>query len=144
VAGLATLRRDGFASMDADASGGTLTTRLVTFSGKHPFVNIDAPQGEVRVEILDEKGDPILPFTRDNCVAVRGDSTLEPVHWSGGTDLSAVTGKKVRLRFHLTKGSLYAFWVSPDASGASYGCVAAGGPGFTNNMDTVGRRIAGY
>jgi hypothetical protein len=134
------LRRDGFASMDADASGGTLTTRLVTFNGKHPFVNIDAPQGELRVEILDEKGDPISPFTRDNCVLVRGDHTLAPVQWSGVSDLSAVVGKKVRLRFHLTHGSLYAFWVSPDASGASHGYVAAGGPGFTSNVDAVGQR----
>src|SRR4029434_5390312 len=31
--GLPTLRRDGFASMDADEAGGTLTTRAVRFSG---------------------------------------------------------------------------------------------------------------
>jgi hypothetical protein len=139
VAGLATLRRDGFASMDADASGGALTTRLATFNGKYPFVNIDAPQGELRLEIRDEKGDPIPPFTRDNCVPARGDNTCAPVRWSGVSDLSAVAGKKVRLRFYLTNGRLYAFWVSPDPSGASHGYVAAGGPGFTSNVDTVGR-----
>ena len=44
----------------------------------------------------------------------------------------------LRLRFHLKNGSLYAFWFSPDASGASHGYVAAGGPGFTSNQDTVG------
>jgi len=44
----------------------------------------------------------------------------------------------VRLRFHLRSGRLYAFWVSPDASGASGGYVAAGGPGFTGPTDTVG------
>ncbi len=139
VAGLATLRRDGFASMDADTTSGNLTTRLVTFNGKYPFVNIDAPKGELRVEILDEKGAPIPPFTRDNCVPVRGDSTRAPVRWSGVPDLSALAGKKVRLRFHLANGSLYAFWVSPDASGASHGYVGAGGPGFTSDVDTVGQ-----
>jgi len=136
--GLATLRRDGFASMDADATGGTLTTRLVTFKGKYPFVNLDAPQGELWVEILDEDGDPIPPFTRDNCIPIRGDHTLAPVHWSGAEDISAVAGKNVRLRFHLTSSRLYAFWISPDASGASHGYVAAGGPGFTGNTDTTG------
>ena len=50
--------------------------------------------------------------------------------------------KPVRFRFHLTNGALYAFWVSPDASGASRGYVAAGGPGFTGATDTVGK--AGY
>ena len=42
-------------------------------------------------------------------------------------------------RFHLKNGSLYAFWVSPDESGASHGYVGAGGPGFTGPRDTVGR-----
>ena len=48
--GLATLRRDGFASMQADSPCGVLATRLVTFSGSHLFVNLDAPEGELRVE----------------------------------------------------------------------------------------------
>ena len=34
--------------------------------------------------------------------------------------------------------SLYSFWVSPDKSGASYGYVGGGGPGFTGAIDTVG------
>jgi hypothetical protein len=44
----------------------------------------------------------------------------------------------VRFRFYLTEGDLYAFWVSPDESGASHGYVAAGGPGLTGPTDTVG------
>ena len=35
--GVAMLRRDGFASMDAGLGGSTLTTRPVTFAGKHLF-----------------------------------------------------------------------------------------------------------
>ena len=116
VAGLATLRRDGFASMDADSAGGTLTTRVLTFQGKYPFVNLDAPQGQLRVEILDASSKPIAPFTRDNCVPVRGDHTLALVRWTGANDLSALAGKSVRFRFHLTSGKLYAFWVSPEPS----------------------------
>jgi hypothetical protein len=140
VAGLATLRRDGFASMDADAAGGALTTRVLTFNGKYPFVNLDAAQGELRVEVLDAAGQPIPPCTRDNCLPLRGDHTLAAIHWTGATDLSALAGKKARFRFHLKGGRLYAFWVSPDASGASHGYVAGGGPGFASNKDTVGRR----
>ena len=45
----------------------------------------------------------------------------------------------VRLRFHLKKGKLYSFWVSADGDGASGGYVAAGGPGYTGPIDTVGR-----
>jgi len=137
--GLAILRRDGFASMDAGEEAGTLTTRPVTFKGKYLFVNVDCPKGELRAEVLNEDGKAIEPFTRANCRPISSDETLTGVTWQGAKDLSAVAGKPVRFRFHLKNGSLYAFWVSPDASGASHGYVAAGGPGFTGPTDTVGR-----
>jgi hypothetical protein len=60
------------------------------------------------------------------------------VAWKAG-DLARVAGQPVRFRFHLKGGRLYAFWVSPEKSGASHGYVAAGGPGFTGPTDTVGR-----
>ena len=145
--GLAILRRDGFASMAAGEQEGTLTTRPVRFSGKYLFVNVDAAQGELRVEILEETGQPppaaragIPPFTRENAVPIRTDKTLEQVQWKGKPDLSTLAGRPVRFRFHLRNGRLYAFWVSPDASGASHGYVAAGGPGFTGSTDTVGSK----
>lgn len=137
--GLAVLRRDGFASLDAGDQEGTLTTRPVTFRGRHLFVNVAAPEGRLLVEAIDPAGNPIAPFTRDRCQAITVDSTLQAVQWNGATDLASLAGKPVRFRFHLTRGQLYSFWVSPDASGASHGYVAAGGPGFTSSTDTVGR-----
>jgi hypothetical protein len=124
--------------MDAGAREGTLTTRPVRFRGKHLFVNVDADRGTLLVELLDEDGRPTEPFTRANCIPLSADTTLQAVRWKGAADLSSVAGKPVRFRFYLTRGSLYAFWVSPDVSGASHGYVAAGGPGFTGPKDTVG------
>ena len=140
--GLAILRRDGFASMDAGQEEGRLTTRKLKFSGKHLFVNVDAPQGRLIAEVLDAGGKAVAPFTRENCMPVSADTTIQEVKWKGADDLSALAGKPVRFRFHLLQGKLYAFWVSAHASGASRGCVAAGGPGFTGTTDTVG--VAGY
>ena len=136
--GVAMLRRDGFASMDAKERPGTLMTRPIRFSGAHLFVNVNAPQGELRAEVLNQAGQPIEPFTLENCRPVRADSTLEPVTWTGG-DLATLRDRPVRLRFALQDGELYAFWVSPDTSGRSDGYVAGGGPGFTGPTDTVGR-----
>jgi len=133
--GVAFLRRDGFASMNADEKGGTLMTRPVTFKGKHLFVNLDASKGELRAELLDETDNIITPFTAENCVAVVGDSTCQRITWKGADDLSQLSGRRVKLRFHLTRGQLYAFWVTPDANGASYGHVAAGGPEFDGPAD---------
>ena len=134
--GLATLRRDGFASMDAGESPGTLTTRPVRFTGKHLFVNVADLKGELRVETLNQAGQVIARFTAENCLPVTTDKTLEPVRWRGVDDLSSLAGQSVRFRFHLKNGKLYAFWVSPENSGASHGYVAAGGPGFSSNRDT--------
>ena len=135
VTSLAILRRDGFTSMDAGEKEGTLTTRPVTFRGKYLFVNVDAPSGELRVEALTEENEVIAPFSAANCEPIRVDGTRQAVRWKGADDLARLAGKLVRFRFHLTSGKLYAFWVSPEKSGASHGYVAAGGPGFTGLMD---------
>lgn len=128
--GLAFLRRDGFASMDAGVKGGTLTTRPVTFKGQHLFVNVDCPDGELSVEILDENGKAIEPFTKANCLPISSDKTLAKVSWQGAGDLTTISDRPIRFRFHLKNGLLYAFWVSPDESGASHGYVGSGGPDF--------------
>jgi hypothetical protein len=134
--GVAFLRRDGFASMDGDAKGGTLTTRVLRFTGAHLFVNINAPLGELRAELLDESGKAIPPFTLENSIAVAVDSTRHRVTWRGDGDLSVHAGEKRRVRFHLHNGQLYSFWITPDPEGFSRGYVAAGGPGFNGPVDS--------
>jgi hypothetical protein len=136
--GLATLRRDGFASMDAGREAGTLLTRPLRFGGKHLFVNADAQAGKLLVEVLDREGRVLQPFSLDKAVPIQADRVRQRVQWQGADDLGAVSGKAVRLRFTLTHGRLYAFWISPDRSGASQGYVGAGGPGFTGPTDKGG------
>jgi len=133
--GLAVLRRDGFASMDADATEGALTTRPLVFKGSHLFVNANTQDGVLYAEILDEKGRPLPTFSREKCVPVRVDSTKHTVKWNGISDMSAISGKPVRLRFYLKQGSLYSFWVSEKTNGASRGFTAAGGPGIAGPTD---------
>ncbi len=125
--GLATLRRDGFASLDADGTGGSLTTRPVTFTGKQLFVNAACPNGELKAEILDGVTDQVLrsPFTADPF-----DSTHHRL-----LDVSAFANRPVRFRFRLTRGSLYAFWVSPSETGVSRGYLAAGSLGQPSIVD---------
>ena len=117
--GLCTLRRDGFASLDAGASSGQITTRPVVFSGKQLFVNADCPQGDLRAELLDASGNVLAaPLSAERIDATR--------HMLG--DVSAYAGQPVRFRFTLRRGSLYAFWVSADPTGRSGGYPASGGP----------------
>ncbi len=149
--GLATLRRDGFASMDwlpgetrvrrrlDDPSGaGILVTRPLTFSGAHLFVNADLQGGELKVEVLDESGRVIDAFSRDACNAVTGNAAKLPVVWRQAS-LASLSGRTVRLKFILTRGRLYSFWVSAWPTGESKGFPAAGGPAFAGAVDTRDR-----
>ena len=136
--GLATMRRDGFASLDARGQPGQLTTRLIQFQGSRLFVNAHTAKGELQVEVLNESNDVIEPFGRENSIAMKSDSTRFELRWKSDADLKALAGQSVRFRFHLSDGSLYAFWVSSDDRGASNGFMAAGGPGLPTSRDTLG------
>ena len=134
--GMAILRRDGFTSMSGT---GELTTVPVKFTGKHMFVNVAAASGKLQVEVLDKDGAVIKGFDRAACKTLSTDSTIAAVEWNGKSDLSELIGKEVRFRFVLESGDLYSFWVSQSVKGESNGYVAGGGPGYTSNIDTVGK-----
>ncbi|MDA3923534.1 MAG: glycosyl hydrolase family 32 [Kiritimatiellae bacterium] len=131
--GYGILRRDGFASMDALAIEGTLTTRPLSFTGKYLFVNADCPQGELRAEILDTDGNVIRPYTRENCMPFTDDKTCYRLTWTGADACSA--DKPVHFRFYLRNGNLYSFWISSSLSGASRGYLAAGSLGQKGIID---------
>ncbi len=111
--GLATLRLDGFISIDAGEkpSGGTITT--IQFSGNHLEINADATWGEIRVEILNDENEVIKGFDRQSCEPVIGDSVRHRVSWSGG-DVRTLIGTTVKLRFYILCARLYAFQFSTD------------------------------
>jgi hypothetical protein len=78
--------------------------------GRSLHLNIAAPQGEVRAEILDAEGKRVLSgFSRGECVPFTGDSLNAELKWKK-TLVSSLAGKTVRLRFLLQNSSLYAFW----------------------------------
>lgn len=141
--GLATLRRDGFASLTDDRATpqpvrvrslpASVTTRPIRFAGSHLFVNADVA-GEMKVEALDQAGRVLPGYGADRCVAITGNATRLPVAWSG-SPIGALAGETVRFRFRIDRGRLYSFWVSATPAGASGGYVGAGGPGFRDIVD---------
>ena len=138
--GLATLRRDGFVSMRAGNKEGFLTTEKLSFDGKYFFVNADvkAKGAQLKVELLDADGNPIPGFTKRDCVVMRGaDKTKQLITWKGKQDLTELKGRTIRAKFYLTRGDLYAFWISPWTSGESRGYTGGGGPGLNaSGIDT--------
>lgn len=106
---LAKLRLDGFVSLDADA-GGEVLTKVLAPSGPELYVNVDAPNGSLRAEVLDaETLAPLPGLSRQDCLPVRGDNLRARVGWQGGRNADA-DGRPVRLRFILENASFYSFW----------------------------------
>jgi hypothetical protein len=105
--GLATLRLDGFVSLDAGNSTGTLLTRPFELDGGTLAVNARV-SGELRVEVL--AGDRPLPgYAMGDCLPLRGDGVRQPVRWKEHAGLDGLRGRTVQLRFTMRNGSLYAF-----------------------------------
>lgn len=126
--GLATMLRDGFASMEGS---GELLTRTLTIDGAYPTLYVNAT-GTVSAEIVAPNGSVLPGFSFADCTPAQGDSTMQAITFTGG-DLSFLDGKAFRIRFHVESGALYSFWLS-DESGDSRGATAAGyvADGFIN------------
>lgn len=103
---LAVLRRDGFMSLDASETPGTLVTNPFVLSGDELFVNTDASNGSLEVTVLDADGNPLAVSQ-----AIFGDQLHASLQWSSG-DLASHLGETVSLQFTLQDASLYSYWVT--------------------------------
>lgn len=105
-----TLRIDGFASVYAPMKGGEVITKEVIFKGNSLNLNFSSSAaGDVSVELLDQHGKPIPGYTLADCDPVFGDAIERSVSWKGNSDVSALSGKPVKLRFVLKDTDLYSF-----------------------------------
>jgi len=109
-------RLDGFVSLDSKTGTGTAITRPLEFSGNSLELNL-AAKGRVRVALLNEAGQSFAGFGLEECTPLTTDSMRQRVSWKNGSDVGALAGKVVRLKFELSKAKLYAFqFVTDDES----------------------------
>ena len=108
---MARLRLDGFVSLKGGIEWGSVTTKPIEVTGAQLHINTDSWRGRVKTEILDsESMDPIPSYTEDDSIATNIDSIDEVARWQDKRDLTGLSGKTVRLRFHLWQAELYSFW----------------------------------
>jgi hypothetical protein len=101
-------RMDGFVSADANYRGGELTTVPLPFEGDRLLINLDAgATGSARIAVFGEEDDPLPGFALEDCDAVRENSLDHLVTWRGSSDLSGLSGKRIRLRISLKSCKLY-------------------------------------
>lgn len=102
------LRTDGFISIAGPWAGGEMLTRPLIFRGSQLEINYrTGAAGSVRVEIQDETGAPLPGRSLADCQEIIGDEIERVVTWREGSDLSALAGRAVRLRFVLRDADLF-------------------------------------
>ena len=110
--GLATLRKDGFASLDAGATAGTILTKPLIATGGTLQVNCATSGGWLKVEVLDGSGSVLPGYSQADCVPLTGNSLTQAVAWTGHATLPA-GASNISLRFILQNASLYSFMAGP-------------------------------
>jgi hypothetical protein len=103
--GLATLRRDGFVSLDAGKEEGYLLTKPLMIDNQELHINVDASCGYLVIIITDDQGYQIDGYTSPY---ITGDHLNLNVTFD--RPIEELMGKKVRLKFQLKKSSLYSYW----------------------------------
>ncbi len=110
--GLAMLRVDGFASIDAPYGPDRyLITKPLLFEGDTLRLNAKCDRGRIRVELQDETGAPIEGFTAGDCDLLRANSVDIIVTWKNNPNIGKRAGKPTRLRFVMENTRLYSFWI---------------------------------
>jgi hypothetical protein len=108
--GLAKLRLDGFICLEAKDTPGTVVTKAFELEGDKLEVNVDAKDGWVQIELLDENSKVIPVFSGKAAKQYKGVDKLRlKPQWKSGGDLSQLKGKTVKLRFTFQNARLYSF-----------------------------------
>ncbi len=104
------LRLDGFASLHAGYAGGEMVTKPFRFTGEELEINYSSSAvGSIRFELQDESGEPFPGYALNDSREIIGDQISRIVSWTGGTDLSSLAGKTVRMRVVLHDADLFSF-----------------------------------
>lgn len=129
--GLATLRIDGFCSLAAQETPGSVLTKPMVWPDGNMLVNIDPRRnlsshpghttGELRVEVRTTANQPIKGYSAADCVPLvhnpyRQSEPYVPVIWGRERSLRRLKTKRVRLAFELRDAHLYSFKASDTRS----------------------------
>lgn len=104
--GLATMRRDGWVSLDAGDKSGSLVTRAFVMPAGRLKLNTDARYGEVSVELLGNDGTPVA-----KAGPIRGDQLRAVVEFASST---SPAGSTVKLRITARNAKLFSYWFADD------------------------------
>ena len=143
--GIATLRRDGFASVGSprETYGATLLTVPLSFHTSKTALFLNIRGGVSRIDVLSDDVPGKLPkllLSMAAGIPSDTDSTMLEVKLRAGAvpNLVALRGTPFRLLIKLeAKARMYAFWLSEGSGGESGGWLGAGGPAYPRGLRDV-------
>lgn len=112
-----TLRTDGFGSVHASQASGEMVTHPLRFhseqEGKRELVlnASTSAAGLVRVELQDGSGTALPGFSLGEAIDVIGDDLEKVVRWKGGSDLSSLADRPIRIRMVMQDADVYSLRV---------------------------------
>jgi hypothetical protein len=147
--GVASLRKDGFAGLQANAlREGLVVTRPLTSEGTQLYINARCARGGyVRVEVIDEYDNVVANCSKDACDVFVGDSVSHLMTWQGSSTAPVQVDDRPdsdreksvplarRLRFFLCDAELFSFRFAGGAP-LSHGI---GGAGSMLRVGTTGQ-----
>ncbi len=108
-----TFRTDGFVSVHAPAKGELITKPLCFTGGTLELNCCTAANGSIRVEIQDANGKPLPKFRLSDGQPITGDHVTCVAGWKDGTNVGALAGRPVRLRFVVNDADLFSMKFNP-------------------------------
>ena len=112
--GVATLRLNGFVSLDAGQTPSTVITNPIQNIEGSLLVNAEAGKGSIRVELLDDDGNTISGYSAEDCIPINKDETVQVIRWKKNKELPK-TVDVIKIKFEMTNAKLYGFFAGKKA-----------------------------
>jgi hypothetical protein len=110
AAGIATLRLDGFCSMQAGDREGWLISRREVFNTPRVTVNARCrPGGSVLAELVDRNDTAIPGFDKGRCIPFEGDAVRGELAWETPAFPADLIDKDRKVKFYLRNAALYSY-----------------------------------
>jgi hypothetical protein len=109
--GLATLRPEGFISIDSDARDSILVTRPFVSDGNRLIVNVACKNnGYFQAELADANDNIIPGYEKNACETFTGDAVAHTIKWKGKSELPReIISRGAKLRFYYRYAEFYSF-----------------------------------
>ena len=104
--GLATIRLDGFVSLDAIEEG-VVVTKPFKWDGTNMAVNADASSGYIKAEVCTPQDKPISGYRQEESRSLTEDGLGQNLSWKNKIDMSELKDRQIKLRLLLQKSSLF-------------------------------------